>query len=145
MPATKDIADFWLWPWKAVQANVALAETLMSVPPVIAARLPMIATAMRDPLKADTKELTQMVTEKAEAFGRSHQSISAAARKIRAASDANARDLGRLMGGSLFGPADMIRMTERSLSAWAAFATLPAQALAPVHKRVSSNARRLRK
>jgi hypothetical protein len=145
MPASTDLTDLWLWPWKAALTNIALTETIMSAPAVIAARLPMIASAMTNPLTANSRELTRMVTEKADAFGQSQRSVTAVVRKMGTAGNANARDLNTLARGGQLMPADYMRMGERNLAAWVALMTLPGTALAPVHKRVSANRRRLHK
>ncbi|MDB5725065.1 MAG: hypothetical protein JWQ16_1819, partial [Novosphingobium sp.] len=69
---------------------------------------------------------------------------SSAARKIQAATAGNARDFGKMTGGGVLWPADYMRMAERNLSALAALVTFPGEALAPIHRGVTSNARRLR-
>lgn len=143
MLSMKDASALWFWPWTMAQANIALFETAASVPSVLGARLPMISDAIRNPWTADTVELNRIVSEKTEAFGRSQRSLSSAARKLQAAAEGNARDLGKVTGGGMLWPTDYIRMAERNIAALAALATVPGEALAPVHKGVTSNAKRL--
>ncbi len=88
MRSANDLSAIWLWPWTMAKANLALLETMTGVPDVIAARLPTITDAMQNPRAANPGELTRMVTEKTAAFGRSHRSLSSAARKIQAATGA---------------------------------------------------------
>jgi hypothetical protein len=145
MANTRDLAALWFWPWHVAQAQLALVETAIATPAVIGARLPIIADAMRNPVAADTRELTRMVTEKTAALGQSSARLTATWRKIESTSRANALDLNKLSGGGFLWPADYLRMAERNLEAFAALATLPGEAIGPVHKRATANARRLRK
>ena len=143
MQRLDDVSAIWLWPWTAMQTNLAWFEAMASVPSVLDARMPMISDAMRTPWAADTIELTRMVTEKTDAFGRSHKSLSSAARKLQTAAEGNARDLGKITGGGIMWPTDYMRMAERNIGALAALATFPDEALAPIHKGVTANAKRL--
>lgn len=140
-----NVLDLWLWPLQSMQTAFKLAETLSSANAVIAARTPMIAAAFADPLNADTRELSRMVSEKSAAFGQSGRSLSAGQRTLHRAVTTNARDFGRLAGGDLLGPAIWWRMAERNLQFWSTFMALPGEALAPIHKRATGNARRLRR
>jgi hypothetical protein len=138
-----DFFKLWFWPLDAARMGVQITETLMASQSVIEARMPMIGAAMSNPLQANHKELTQMVMEKGQAFGRSQRSVSAALDTVRKSSQANVHDLSRLSGGAFFGPADWMQMFERNMAAAVAISTMPAQALAPIHKRATANARRL--
>lgn len=142
--ARASILDFWLWPLEAAQTAIGLGETLWNAHAVVGARTPMIRAAFSDPLGANTRELTRMVTEKWDAFGRSGRVLAGGERTIRGAMTANARDFGRMAGGDLFWPADWLRLAERNMALWSAVTTLPGAALEPVRTRVASNARRLR-
>ena len=144
MPRTNDRSALWLWPWTMAQANRARLETMVAAPTVVAARMPAISAAMQNPLNADLHELTRMVTEKADAFGQSQRSLTSASQRFQAASEGNARDLGKLSGGGIFDPAIYMRIFERNVSAAAALLSLPGEAIAPIHKKATRNARRLR-
>lgn len=144
MAQQADFLSFWTWPGELVRANLALADAMIAAPGVVAARLPAIGDALANPWTADHTELNLMVTEKLDAFGLSHASVINAARKLKTVGEANARDLGRLSGGTPLGPADWMRIAERNLELFATLVALPGRALAPVHRTVSHNARRLR-
>lgn len=143
MRSARDVSAIWFWPWTMAQTNMALFETFIEVPTVLGARLPMTSNAMQNPWTSDSRELTRMVTEKTSAFGRSQRTLSSTADKLQTAAEGNARDLGKITGGGMLWPSDYVRMAERNLSAWAALATFPGEALAPIHKGVTANARRL--
>jgi hypothetical protein len=134
----------WFWPWEAAQMGARVVETMVATQTVLAARLPMISAAMANPLAADHRELSLMVSEKIDAFGRSGRSVSKAGAAVQKAAQANARDLGRLGGGALL-PTDWLTLFERNMAMATTLMTLPMDALAPIHKGVTSNARRLRR
>ena len=133
----------WTWPLKAAQLGSDLMETVSGAHSVIATRLPMIEEAMRDPWSADHQELSRMVTEKVAAFGASGRAAATASDRVRSASVGNARALGRLTGGGILWPQDWMKLAEANLAACAAMATLPAAVLAPVHRGVTANRKRL--
>lgn len=85
-----------------------------------------------------------MVSEKNEAFGLSHRTLANAAQKLKTVSGANARDFGRLTGGTPLWPSDLARIAERNLDLYAALTTLPGRAVAPIHRTATANQRRLR-
>lgn len=140
---TRFAMDLWLWPVQAARLGSDWMETMAATQRVISARLPTIASAMQNPLAADRRELNLMVSEKVGAFGLSGDAINAAGAVVRRAADANARALGRMAGGGVLWPADWMRLAEGNLAAAVALAALPAATLAPVHKRVTANDRRL--
>ena len=142
---TQSVADLWLWPLQAARLGGAWAETMLAAQRVVAARMPTIASAMQDPLRADHAELNLMVSEKVGAFQLSGQAVNTANAVVRRAADANARALGRMAGGGVLWPADWMMLAEGNWAAFSAMAALPAAALAPVHKRVTANDRRLRR
>lgn len=139
-----DMMKLWLWPLEAFQATARVMETSAASQSVIGARLPMISHAMSNPLSANHSELSRMVTEKVEAFGRSQRVLAVAGQEIRRAGHANAAAFGRLAGGIVLGPADWMSMFERNLSLAATLMTLPTKAMAPIHRGATANARRLR-
>lgn len=138
------LLSLWTWPWELARANIALAETLIAAPAVVSARLPAIGEAIANPWTADYRELSLMVTEKLDAFGLSHASVTSAGNKLKAVGEANARDLGRLSGGTPLWPADWLRIAERNLDLFATMTTLPGRAVRPIHRSATANARRLR-
>jgi len=145
MARANDLMTIWLWPLSLMRAHFDYLEMVLGAQAVVGARLPLIASALQSPLTADYRELTRMVTEKSDAYRLSHAAFASAGRIIQAASEANARDLGALSGGTMLSAAQWQAMITRSLKAGAAFARLPGAALAPVHGRVRANAKRLRR
>lgn len=143
MTATANLMKLWLWPLEAAKAATHIYEVAVATQSVLAARLPILSGAMSDPLTADHRELSLMLSEKVDAFGRSQRSVAQANEKIRRTAERNARDLGHLAGGGLLGPGDWMKMAERNIALGAALLALPMEALAPVHKGVTANARRL--
>lgn len=140
---TRSAMDLWLWPLQAARLGSDWMETMAATGRVISARLPTIASAMQNPLAADHGELNLMVSEKVGAFNLSGDAINAAGAVVRRAADANARALGRMAGGGVLWPMEWMKLAEGNLAAAAALAALPAATLAPVHKRVTANDRRL--
>ena len=145
MTTTANLMKLWSWPWEAAKAATHLMETAAATQSVLAERLPLLSEAVLSPLTADRRELSLMVSEKVDAFGRSQRSVTKTGEVLLKAGEDNARDLGRIAGGGLLGPADWMRMFERNVALGAALVALPMQALAPVHKGVTANARRLRR
>lgn len=133
----------WTWPVKAAQLGNDLLETAVSAHSVVSARLPMIEEAMRSPWSADHQELGRMVTEKVTAFSASGRAAANTGDLLRRASASNARALGRVAGGGIMWPDDWLKLTETNLAAFAAMATLPTAALAPIHRGVTANRKRL--
>lgn len=143
--AAQSVMDLWLWPLSAARLGSQWAETMLATQRVIAARLPTIASAMQNPMAADHAELGLMVSEKVGAFRSSGEAVTSAGAVVRRAADANARALGRMAGGGMLWPADWMRLAEGNIAAASAMAALPAATLAPVHKKVTANDRRLRR
>lgn len=145
---TKAAANGWaLWtlPWSMAKLTADWTETMLSARDVIDARVPKIAEAWINPIAADHRELSRMVTEKMDAFGQSHRAATKAHSSLVRASEANARALGRLSGGELLSFGEWFKIVERNFEIATALAVLPATALAPIHARVRANARRLSK
>ena len=143
MTAAANIMKLWFWPLEMAQIATRMTETAVATQSVLAVRLPMISQAAVDPFGADHRELSLMVSEKIDAFGRSGRSVAKAGRAMRRAADANQRDLGRALWGGGLAPMVWVAMFERNLLIAASLLTLPMQALGPVHKGVTGNARRL--
>jgi hypothetical protein len=145
MALATDMMKLWFWPWEAFQATTRLMETSVASQSVLGVRLPMISEAISDPLGADHRELSRMVTEQVDAFGRSQRALAVAGEAMQRTGSANAAALGRLATGRVLGLADWMAMFERNVSLATTLMTLPMRAMAPVHKGVTANARRLRK
>lgn len=133
----------WMWPLTMAKLSTDWIETVMSAAHVVDTRMPMIAAAWLSPLTANRTELSRMVTEKTDAFGKSTQSITTAQGSIRRASEANARALGKLSGGQVLGFAEWAGIFERNLEIAATLLAMPTKALAPIHGRATANSRRL--
>ena len=144
MTITENLAALWSWPLEAIKLGTSLAETMAGAQNVIAARLPMMGTALADPVNADHRELERMVTEKISAFCTSGKSLGAAGRIAGNAAASNAHALRAFASGRLLWPNDWMRLFETNLAAAATLAALPATALAPIHQGVVANDRRLR-
>lgn len=106
-----------------------LFETMVAVPTVVNARMPVIGAAACNPLTGDWPEIYKMVAEKAEAFTQAGLSIT--------------RDMQAIQ-------AEMMRPTRSAKSAAASFARIKhhaigsaGRALAPVHAAATGNATRL--
>ena len=142
---------------RAMQAAFDLAEVslkagemTMAAGTVISHRAGMIATAQHDPLNADHAELGRMLPEKVKAFS---EAGAAAVEELWSLQ----RDIGdymlyvaRAMTMTLGRPArpsDVAEFAERSFTHGTRIATTAigaaAVALAPLHKKATSNARRL--
>jgi hypothetical protein len=143
MPAIDNAMTLWSWPWLAMRWNQSLAETWFGASQVVAARLPIIGAAWSNPLGADTQELGRMVSEKSEAFGDSARATSHAGDAVYRSAALNLDTWNRLARGSLVWPSQWLRVAEQSLAAAAALTALPGATLAPVHARVTANAKRL--
>lgn len=133
----------WMWPLTMAKLSSDWMETMTSAAHVVDTRMPMIAAAWLSPLTANHTELSRMVSEKTDAFGRSGRSITAAQGSIRRASKANARALGKLSGGQFLGFSEWTGIFERNLEIAATLLAMPTNALAPVHGRATANSRRL--
>ncbi|KAK0346973.1 hypothetical protein [Sphingobium yanoikuyae] len=138
------LAALWMWPVQMMQANIALAETAAGIPTILGARLPMIGSAMLNPWTANHRELALMVSEKTKAFGLSQKHIQRSAQLVRSATEANARALGTFSMARM-GAAEMFDLAEKNLAAAASLVNLPSSSIAPIHKQVSGNAKRLAK
>lgn len=144
MTVARNLLALWTWPLETMRLGAAMMETLVGAQSVIAARLPMVGAALFDPLNADHRELERMVTEKVSAFRISGKSVQKAGGVARDAATSNAKALHALAGGGLLWPTDWMRLFETNVAAAAALATLPTIALAPIHRDVIANEKRLR-
>lgn len=126
------------------QTAMKFNETLLATPAVIAARMPVIGAVFHSPFSADYRELALMVSEKADAFSRSASLGSQGGKSLQASFNANSADIRKLWSGSLVSPFDFWRIAERNLAMMTTFFALPGTVLAPIHKGVTNNARRLK-
>ena len=148
---------------EAARAARAGQELLQASGDVIARRLEIVAEAMRDPTKADLKELALMGSEKVEALAASAAvGLNGAARVAGRASSVAAREgaaARQALDEVLSARSPMEAMTAQGLwaaNAWsrsmrdgwamsAALMKLQADTLKPIHKAATANARRLKR
>lgn len=130
------------------EAGMKFSEMLLASHSVIGTRVDLIHKAARDPLSGDYAELGLMVPEKMAALTRSGAALAGQWRKVQGDLFDQWREFGMLMTDmptpgklSAFGKGLSSRGTRtmvRSLEAGGL-------ALAPVHKTVTANARRLKR
>lgn len=140
----ENMFDLWTWPLQSMQFASNFMETAQGAQRVVSARLPKIESAMRQPFDADHRELQLMVSEKVSAFGTSGQAATRAGNAVQRASSENVRAMTKLATGGLLWPADWMKLAESNLAAATALATLPTAMLAPLHKGVVANDKRLK-
>ena len=144
MPSTMNaMLDLWMWPVHAARLMGDATETMLGAQRVVAARMPTIAAAARNPWTADHAELGRMVTEKVHAAGLSSRAASTAISGAQKAAHANMAATARLARGEMVWPAEWMTLAAGSIAAASAMMTMPAAALAPFSSRVSANDRRL--
>ena len=143
MTAVADMTKLWFWPLEAASATSDVMETVVAAQTVLGARLPMISTALVDPAGADHHELGRMASEKVTAFHGSHRILAEAVGLMDRITKANMAALGRVAAGRFPSAADQINLFEGNLSLAVVLMTLPAKSMAPVHRAVTANARRL--
>jgi len=125
-------------------------ETVRASGEVIEARMAVIRAAAAAPRPGDHAELSRLVPEKVEAFGRSAQGV---ARDVVAMHAAWATHMQRvammMLAGRLPTPGEATTLAHQSadyaLGATTAAARLGKSALAPIHRTATGNARRLRR
>lgn len=125
-----------------------LSETMTASQAVIDKRTKLMRSAMTDPLSADHVELGRMVPEKVAAFSAAGNAMMAGWSAWNDAVLAEARHVGRLAArGRTPSPLDWMTLWSRGASFGVASAErsarVSASALAPVHAKATSNARRL--
>lgn len=148
---------------EAARAARAGQEMLQASGDVIARRLEIVADALRDPARADFRELGLMGSEKVEALAASAQAGltgaltlagqagAAAARETAAARGAldavvNARTPAEaMMAQGSWAAGAMSRAMGDAWTLGGAMLKLQADALAPIHAAATANAKRLRK
>ncbi|MET0370656.1 MAG: hypothetical protein ABW039_04675 [Sphingobium sp.] len=128
---------------RAIEAAGAAGE-------VVAARSMILGSALRAPLSADHEELAQMLPEKMDALSRAGAATFATLLSAHASWTEQVRQIGALaLRADPPTPGRMIdlggRMASLAIGSFEAQARMGAVALEPVHRRVVSNANRLRK
>jgi len=132
------------------ETGLRVVETLHAAGHVIVARTAIINAAILSPFTADHRELSMMIPEKVEAFSQSGLATVSAWRTAQSAYLGHMRHLGVMaMRGRPPTTAELIDLGERvsalSLEATEATACLGASMLAPLHRGVMANKRRLSK
>lgn len=140
MARTADWMSLMTMPWQIAKTMTAWAETMVAMQAVIGARSLIILEAMADPTKAGHPELSRMVNEKFDAFGRSAKSVEIDGRHLNRLWSRQFRTLSR--GGPL-GFAEGWAILEAALAATVTLTGLPGRSLRPIHQRVTGNAARL--
>lgn len=136
--------------FQLAQTGVRMVETLSASADVIASRGATIGAALRSPLDADHAELGRMVPEKLEAFSRSGSAIADAWWAMGSAWMEEAQNLTALsMRGRMPTMSELATLSGRT-TAWSlgtieAGASLGNKALAPIHRKATANARRLKR
>lgn len=131
------------------RTGMRTGETIAATFDVLAARGEVIGAAMRSPATADHAELAMMVPEKVAALSLSGAAVMTQLVAMQTAMLAEATHLGAMaMRGRPPTVAEMtelsVRGTNYMLRSIEQTSTLAADALAPIHARVTGNARRLR-
>ena len=119
------------------------AELTLATMQVVAARTPMIAQALRDPMRGDYAELTRMVSEKPMAFARGAMAGGPGLLAMAAESNRYLTDAWKVPRGGAVGMTaalDMFQFWGRMMSLGMAW---QAAAMAPVRTVATANARRL--
>lgn len=130
--------------------GVRVMETLGAANAVIAARTPIIDAAMRSPLTGDHVELGRMVPEKVEAFSQAGSAMVTAWWQAQSLWMGHMQHLGGMaMRGRAPTTGEMVALNNRvaglTLDGIEAAARLGSTALAPVHRKATANARRLKR
>ncbi|WP_404713801.1 hypothetical protein [Sphingomonas sp. MMS24-J13] len=136
--------------FQLAQTGVRMVETLSASADVIASRGATIGAAMRSPRDADHAELGRMIPEKLEAFSRSGSAIADAWWAMGSAWMDEAQNLTSLsMRGRVPTIGELAALSDRA-AAWSlgtveAGALLGYDAVAPIHRKATANARRLKR
>ena len=138
-----NVFSFW---FDMMKAGRMVGETLDASQSVIASRSGTIAEATRNPLNADTRELTRMVDEKSSAFAKSGAILASDWTKLHGEMVAQAQALGSLwMSGRppSFGAAQTIAARSQRIGTRALSSGV--RALRPIHATATANKRLLSK
>ena len=139
-------SDMWINGMRLAQAGWKTGEMMHASADVIGSRCQSIAEASRNPLAGDYADLGRMVPEKLDAFSRSGWAALRNLETMNAAAAANMAQVSRIAAaGRLPTPVEAQRIATRSSRMIACASAAAGKTLAPVHKRATSNARRLKK
>jgi hypothetical protein len=139
-------ADLWSSGLRMAQTGIKVTEAMQASGEVIDSRVRTMAEAAIDPLRGDYNELGRMIPEKVDAFGQAGVTAFGDLMAMQSAALANYRQVATL---ALAGRAPTIAEAEaiwaRSLGIAGRAMDSTGRALAPLHSRVTANARRLRR
>lgn len=136
--------------WSMTQTGLRAAETMSAANDVVNARTALIRSAIASPMTADHRELGRIVPEKAEAFSRAG---STALTAWWAGQSALANEMQQLGAMAMHGRPPTVtelaelgsRMASLQLETFEAAARLGSATVTPVHRKVTANARRLKR
>lgn len=120
------------------------AEICLNAHLVIGARLPIVASALAIPERADVGELTRMVTEKIDAYGRSGNRFARSLLSVNGALVQQAYDVSLISSNGSFDITAWLPITHQALHICSMLSRLPGEILQPIRVRTAANARRLR-
>lgn len=123
-----------------------LGETLAATQSVLASRSRTLDTAIRNPMETDFAELGRFVPEKMDAFSRAGLAWTMQFWRLQADAFAQMQDLGAIaMAGARPKPRVVKRVIRRSGKLATEASVSAGRALAPVHKTVTANQKRLKR
>ncbi len=135
--------DLLMAPLELARTAGAYAETVVDAQAVIAKRTPMIWEAFTSPWTADLPEMALMVSEKAKALDSTARTVATRSASLNNAVNAQLAAVQRLGRTGWMSPMDWWGVAERNLAVCEALIALPGEMLAPYHKGVTANAKRL--
>lgn len=139
-------SDMWTNSLRLAQAGWKTGEMMRASADVIGSRCQSMAEASRNPLSGDYVELGRMVPEKVDAFSRAGWAALRNLQTMNAAAFANLAQTSRIAAaGRLPTAAEVQRLSSRSSRMVACASAAAGKTLAPVHKRATGNARRLKR
>ncbi|HEY0270285.1 MAG TPA: hypothetical protein VGC10_04765 [Sphingomonas sp.] len=139
-------ARLWSSGLRMAQTGVRMTETMHASGEVIDSRVRTMAEAVINPLGGDYGELGRMIPEKVDAFGRAGANAFGDLIAMQSAALANCQQLASLaLAGRAPTLAEAEAMWARSFGIAERAMDSTGRALAPLHKRATANARRLRR
>ena len=136
---------FKMWS-EMMRAGRMVGETMVAANDVVASRGETIAAAARDPLGADTNELSRMVTEKGSAFSRAGSSLAGDWMTMQGDMMRQAQAIGAVcLSGRMPSPAAATAIANRGARLSQSALTSGIKALRPIHAMATANRRRLSK
>ncbi|HEX7820604.1 MAG TPA: hypothetical protein VF463_08290 [Sphingobium sp.] len=140
--------DYWAGLWRSgsalTETGFKLAETLGAAHSVVESRTRTIADAARSPLKGDYAELGRMVPEKVEAFSKGAMAAMSNMHVIQSQMMQSWQLMARLgMAGRLPTATEWGTLATGQEKIVDHLSRAGGQALAPVHRTATANARRL--